>query len=261
MEAQGLEEDSKTVEHPISSGGGEDPGGDDASGNPTAFRSQAARLNYLALDRSDIQFATKTVCGKMSTPTVGGEEQMKKATRYLVGAKRLIWEMRGDGGDEEVIEAYVDSDWAGKLADRKSTSGGALVVGGGCVKTWSRTQKSRALSSAEAEYYALVSGAAEALGLQALALDLGWRLRVRLWSDAKGARGIASRRGLGKTRHIELRYLWLQQAMKRGRLEVCKIDGKMNPVDHLTKPLSRTEMTRQISMLGGRIEMNEHVAY
>ena len=148
-------------------------------------------MNYLGQDRSDIQYAVKEICQGMSAPSEGGRAKVKRVVRYLVGAKRLVWSMRGDGGDEEVIEAYVDSDWAGRLANRKSTSGGALVVGGGCLKTWSRTQKSRALSSAEAEYYALVSGAAEALGLQAVASDLGWNLKVRLWSDAKGARDCA----------------------------------------------------------------------
>ena len=164
--------------------------------------------------------------------------------------------MSDDADDETIIECYVDSDWAGKLANRKSTSGGALVVGGACLKSWSRTQKTRALSSAEAEYYAIVSGAAEALGFQALAQDLGFDLTIRVHTDSKGARGICCRRGLGKTRHVEVRFLWVQQALKAGRLQIAKILGTQNPVDHLTKPLGRAEMIRQIQMLGGRVEIN-----
>ncbi len=37
--------------------------------NHTAFRSSAARGNYLALDRPDLQFAAKEVCRWMATPT------------------------------------------------------------------------------------------------------------------------------------------------------------------------------------------------
>ena len=55
MAAMELTEDSNPVEHPI--GDGESgPGGDEVVDNPTEFRGSAARLNYLALDRSDVQF-------------------------------------------------------------------------------------------------------------------------------------------------------------------------------------------------------------
>ena len=151
------------------------------------------------------------------------------------------------------IDCFVDRDWAGKMADRKSTSGGALTVEGTAVKTWSRTQRTRALSSGEAEYYALVGGAAEALGLKSLAADLGWQMDVRLWSDAKAARGMASRRGLGRTRHIDVRLLWLQQAVKAKRLVILKIKGRENPADHLTKAISRTETECALKWLGGEI--------
>ena len=50
-----------------------------------------------------------------------------------------------------------------------------MVVGGIGVKHWSRTQKARALSSGEAEYYAMVTWCAEGLGMQALAEDLDWK--------------------------------------------------------------------------------------
>ena len=42
--------------------------------------------------------------------------------------------------------------------------------------------------------------------------------------------------GLGRTRHIEVRYLWLQEAVRKRRLEIRKIRGELNPADALTKP-------------------------
>ena len=68
---------------------------------------------------------------------------------------------------------YSDSDWAGCLRTRKSTSGGALTFQGGILKTWSGTQASIAQSSGEAEYYTLVRAASEALGMQSLMRDMG----------------------------------------------------------------------------------------
>ena len=55
-----------------------------------AFRSCAAKLNYLGLDRPDIQFATKMVCQAMTNPTVAAKNMVKRIARYLVGAKELV---------------------------------------------------------------------------------------------------------------------------------------------------------------------------
>ena len=43
-----------------------------------------------------------------------------------------------------------------------------MMINGTVVKHWSRTQATRALSTAEAEYYAVVTGAAEGLGMQSM---------------------------------------------------------------------------------------------
>ena len=45
---------------------------------------------------------------------------------------------------------------------------------------------------------------------------------------------IASRRGLGKTRHVELRCLWLQEVTKWGRVKMRRMPGGQNLADHLT---------------------------
>ena len=107
-----------------------------------------------------------------------------------------------------------------------------------------------ALSSGEAEYDALVKAAAEALGAQALALDLGWTTKVRIWIDASAAKSMASRIGLGKMRHLEVRYLWLQGAVKQGRLVMVKIKGTENPADIATKPKSADVIKEQVQRSG-----------
>ena len=119
---------------------------------------------------------------------------------------------------------------------RKSTSGGLLVVAGMVVKSWSSTQGSVATSSGEAEYYSLARGSAEALGLAAALKDLGWELFPRVMVDSSAAKAVAGRLGLGRTRHIEVRFLWLQEAVRRRRLAVEKVRGDLNPADVLTKP-------------------------
>ena len=57
------------------------------------------------------------------------------------------------------INTQVDTDHAGCLRTRKSTSGGVLKLGSHVIRTWSHTQSVIALSSGEAEYYGMVKGA------------------------------------------------------------------------------------------------------
>ena len=113
-----------------------------------------------------------------------------------------------------IIDVYSDSDWAGCIRTRKSTSGGVMMLGNGVVKTWSSTQTTIAQSSGEAEYYALVRAAAEGLGMQSVMHDLGWKTRVRLWVDSSAAKSIASRIGLGRVRRLEVKFLWLQEVVR-----------------------------------------------
>ena len=64
----------------------------------------------------------------------------------------------------------------------------------------------------------------------------------------------ASRRGLGKVRHIETHELWIQDAVDRKRLEIHKIKNKYNPADALTKNLTREEMDLIVDRLGHAYE-------
>ena len=69
---------------------------------------------------------------------------LKKASRYLEGAER-VWKH-----DEMNVDVRVVSDWRNG-PERKSTSGCMMMVNGTAVIHWSRTQATRALSTADAE--------------------------------------------------------------------------------------------------------------
>ncbi len=88
-------------------------------------------------------------------------------------------------------------------------------MGGHVLRAWSSTQAVVALSSGEAEYYALIKGASLALGMRSLAADMGIFMAIDLFSDSSAARGVASRRGLGGIR-TTMASLWARQAHKLG---------------------------------------------
>ena len=122
--------------------------------------------------------------------------------------------------------------------------------GGHCLKHWSTTQSTVALSSAEAELTGISKGAAQGLGLQSIAADLGITLAVKVMSDATAAIGISRRRGLGKVRHLATAVLWMQDRIRNGDFSLEKIPGNDNPGDMLTKHVQRELMMKHMTTLG-----------
>ena len=75
---------------------------------------------------------------------------------------------------------------------------------------------------------------------------LGDTVEVKLFIDSAAALGISGRRGLGKVRHIEVGYLWLQSLVSDRRLKVQKIEGDENPADLSTKHFKAEDMNKHM---------------
>ena len=127
------------------------------------------------------------------------------------------------------------------------------MVGGHLITAFSRTQAVVALSSAEAELYALTMASSETLGVKALAADFGVTLGAWMWVDASAAIGIARRKGLGKVRHVETQALWVQDAIARKELGLEKIHGRDNPSDLQTRYLDANSIERHLRRIGAEV--------
>ena len=81
------------------------------------------------------------------------------------------------------------------------------------------------LSSGESEFYACVKGGAPLLGMRSLMLDWGVcpKLTLKIRTDSSAAEGFATRRGLGRQRHVSTRFLWLQDKVSKGELKVVEV--------------------------------------
>ena len=97
------------------------------------------------------------------------------------------------------------------------------------IKAYSRTQSNIALSSGEAEFYALVATASAALGTVAITYDFIDNSDAYPYADASAAFGVVGREGLGRIRHLDTQSLWLQHALRRRRLGLGKVLGTENP--------------------------------
>ena len=240
----GLQEDSKGSEFPLPREMDAAEGDEELdAGMAKRYRRLAATVNYLALDRPDLQFTAGVLGRTAARPTTRSWANLKKVGRYLISHPAMTFRYTWcDSGAVSKVIVYTDSDWAGCRVKRRSVSGGLATLGGGVLKGWSNRQASVALSSAEAELYAATKGAAEGLGIQSLMADLGWSAKVEIRTDANAARAMASRQGLGRARHIELRQMWLQEAVEQRSLTIGRVNGAENPADALTKLKSYTDM-------------------
>ena len=143
-----------------------------------------------------------------------------------------------------------DSDHAGCLRTRKSTSGGVARWGTHCLKWWSKTQPTLALSSGEAELAAIVRSTSEGLGLLAIMKEFDIQADLVVKSDAVAAIGIVRRQGLGRVRHLAVADLWVQQKALNAEVVYKKLDGAKNTSDMLTKPVDKEVTARHMETLG-----------
>jgi hypothetical protein len=212
------------------------------------FRSFAARANYLAMDRPDLSQATKELCRRMSAPKAADLQALGRVARYLVGAARVVYEYPWQR--RPVLRAFTDSDFAGCIDGRLSTSGGAALLGTHLLKHWASTQRKITLSSGEAELGAVVRGFSEVLGLRSVARDLGVEVTPEVHADSSAAIGICNRSGIGKVRHLAVAQLWVQDCVRSKACRLFKVLGTENPADLMTKPLARAEIDGHLGRLG-----------
>ena len=183
------------------------------------YRSVSMRLAYLSQDRPDLQVLAKELAKGLKNPTTAHLMMLKRGACYLRNSPRLIHLFPYQSCLNRMT-VWVDADHAGCLRTRKSTTGFCICLGMATVKTGCKSQAVIALSSGEAEYYGLVSGACNALGEQSTLKDWGILLPIQAFMDASTGLSIGSRHGLGRVKHIDTVFLWVQDVVASGRISI-----------------------------------------
>ena len=91
------------------------------------------------------------------------------------------------------ITVFVDSDFAGDLVSRKSTTGLVAQVGNHTVKSGSTLQSLTALSVGEAVFHAVVKGGQVELSLRSTYQDLGIPMKIEIQSGSSTANSLTDR--------------------------------------------------------------------
>ena len=80
--------------------------------------------------------------------------------------------------------------------------------------------------------------------------DLGFALKPVLNIVAKATEHILHRQGIGKLKHIDVTYLWVQDGSRSQKLRVHTVRSEENVADLGTKPLSKAVIAKHCLTLG-----------
>ncbi|KAA0054163.1 Cysteine-rich RLK (RECEPTOR-like protein kinase) 8 [Cucumis melo var. makuwa] len=159
----------------------------------------------------------------MQAPYEEHMEAVKRILRYLktTPGKGLMFRKT----NKKTIEAYTDSDWAGSVVDRKSTSGYCTFVWGNLVTWRSKKQNVVSRSSAEAEYRAM------SLGISAISIA-----NNPVQHD--------------RTKHVKIDRHFIKERLDSGSICIPYIPSSQQVADVLTKGLLRPNFDFCVSKLG-----------
>nr|GFB23502.1 retrovirus-related Pol polyprotein from transposon TNT 1-94 [Tanacetum cinerariifolium] len=227
----------------------------DLSGTPvdqTKYRSMVGALMYLTASRPYIVHAT-CYCARY---------QAKPTEKNLTAGKRIFWYLKDtiniglrypkDTSFE--LTAFSDSDHAGCLDLRKSTSGGIQFLGGDkLVSRSSKKQDCTSMSSAEAEYVSLSACCAQVLWLRTQLTDYGFHFdKIPMYCDSKATIAISCNPVQhSRTKHIDVRYHFIKENVEKGIVELFFCRNRI-PVNLFTKALSKDMFKYLVRRLGMR---------
>eukprot|EP00253_Pinus_taeda_P033833 PITA_33833 len=169
-----------------------------------------------------------------------GSADIKRIFKYLQGTQNYgLWYPRGK---DLTLHAYTDAEWAGRMDDRKSTSGGAFFMGSRLVSWFSKKQSSISLSTAEAEYVSVASCCTQLLWMMQTLQDFQITCTppISIFYDNTSAISISKNIVMhSKTKHIPIKYHFLGGQVLEQKVKLEYVPSKEQVADILTKSLPR----------------------
>ncbi|GLU00271.1 hypothetical protein SLE2022_176500 [Rubroshorea leprosula] len=232
-----------------------DPGG--KSVDSKLYKQIVGSLMYLTATRPDIMHGVSLISRYMEHPKELHLQTAKRILRYLCGTADFgLFYKKGDQTD---FAGFTDSDYAGDLDDRKSTSGFVFMLGSRAISWSSKKQPIVTLSTTEAEYVAATSCACQAIWLRRIMeeLELNQHEATSIYCDNSSAIKLSKNPVLhGRSKHIHVRYHFLRNLVEDGTIELiyCKTEDQV--ADIFTKPLKVAAFSKLRELLGVRNMQN-----
>ena len=159
---------------------------------------------------------------------------------YVIKAKteKLLWHQQADKLPDYLeaagkIIGFVDAAYTNDLAKQQSMTGYVFTYSGGAVVYRSKTQSLTILSSTEAEFTAIVTGAKKAKYIRLVLLELGFKQSepTPIYKDNKHTIDIvALQKPTEQTRHIDICFFAIQDWIHKSKdIQLAHIPGVINP--------------------------------
>ena len=193
-------------------------------------------LLYLSVcTRPDIAQAVGVLARHMAAPTVDHWNAAKGVLRYLAGTNGVgLLYGKGTG-----LIGYCDSDYAGDVDTRRSTTGYAFVLHGGVISWSSKLQPTVAVSTIDSEYMAASAAVKDALWLRMLCADFDMPIgKVKILCDNQGCiRILKDAIASVRSKHIDVMHHFARERVARGEVMFEYVDTSLMAADMLTKAL------------------------
>jgi len=201
--------------------------------------------------RPDIAFAVGRLQAHMARPCDRHFQAGKRLLRYLKGTKHLGLVFVGDAAkNNPLLWAHSDSDFAGDVDTRRSTSGMAVFVLGSLVDWRSKRIKGVDVSVGSAEYKTASEAARTLLYTRHLMHELGIMVTPELGVDNQGVIQAAGKLCYsGRMKHLEIQHHFIREVVAEKKVLLQKVASQDNRADIMTKALTNDEFQRQRSFL------------
>lgn len=204
--------------------------------NPETYRSLVGKLNYLTNTRPDLSYTVQTLSQFMHAPRSSHWSALHHTLKYL--AATVTQGILLHASDQLKLQAFSDADWASCVDTRRSVTGYILLFGQSPITWKSKKQSTISRSSAEAEYRAMASAAAEVTWVVRLLEELGVNhlKPVTLHCDNQSALYIAKNPVFHeRTKHIELDCHFTRDKVLEGLLQLTYLPTRSQLGDVFTK--------------------------
>jgi Reverse transcriptase (RNA-dependent DNA polymerase) len=192
--------------------------------NQTIYRSIVGSLRYLTHTRPDLAYSVGIVSRYMESPKTEHMAIVKHILRYIKGTLGMgCYYERKKAGVKPCLMGYSDSDMAGDVDDRKSTTGVVFFLGSNLISWSSRKQTVVALSSCEAEYIAATSTACQGVWLGSLFADLLNQNPGKVMLNIYNKSAISLCKNPvhhDRSKHIDTRFHYIRECVEEGKIMI-----------------------------------------
>ena len=177
-------------------------------------------------------------------------EAVKRVISYLESMKDLC--LTFGGNKQTLLEGYCNLDWASQ-PHCHSISGLSFHYGQGAILWSAKKQNIITLSSTKAEYVAETHAAKEGIWLKTFIREVvgGDTGPITIMEDNQGAIALAKDNKFHtRTKHIDLRYHFIHEAVKKKQVIMKYIPTTDNVADIFTKALAKPKYIHFVKLLG-----------